>query len=223
MIRVNDVTKRYEGKRPVHALRGVTLHVAKGDMVAITGPSGCGKSTLLNIIGGLDCASGGSVVVDGVDLRRLDGDGLARLRRQKIGFLFQFFNLLPTLTALDNVALAMRLAGIRNGEATARSIELLRVVGLADRLDHLPEELSGGEQQRVALARAVALQPPVLLADEPTGNLDSTSAKRVLALLSEVHEQFGTTVVLVTHDAVTAEFCHRILTMRDGQLTDEGG
>lgn len=223
MIRVNDVTKRYEGKQPVQALRGVTLHVAKGDMVAITGPSGCGKSTFLNIIGGLDCVSGGSVVVDGVDLGGLDGDGLARLRREKIGFLFQFFNLLPTLTALDNVALAMRLAGVRNAEATARSIELLQAVGLADRLDHLPEELSGGEQQRVALARAIALQPPVLLADEPTGNLDSASAKRVLALLGEVHEQFGTTVVLVTHDAVTAGFCRRILTMCDGQFTDERG
>lgn len=222
MIRVKDVTKRYEGKRPVQALRGVTLNVAKGDMVAITGPSGCGKSTFLNIIGGLDCASGGSVVLDGIDLNGLDLDGLARLRRLKIGFLFQFFNLLSTLTALDNVALAMRLAGVRSGEATTRSIEMLRVVGLGDRLDHLPEELSGGEQQRVALARALALQPPVLLADEPTGNLDSESAKRVLALLMEVHQQFGTTVVMVTHDVVAAGFCRRILTMCDGQLTDEG-
>ena len=222
MIRVTGVTKRYEGKRPVQALQGVTLNIAKGDMVAITGPSGCGKSTFLNILGGLDRASEGSVVIDGIDLNGLDGDGLARLRRQKVGFLFQFFNLLPTLTALDNVALPMCLAGVRRREANARSSELLRTVGLADRLDHLPDELSGGEKQRVALARALALQPLVLLADEPTGNLDSESAKRVLSLLVELQGRFGTTIVMVTHDATAAGICRRILHMCDGYLTENG-
>jgi putative ABC transport system ATP-binding protein len=222
MIQAENLTKRYEAKRAVQALRGVSLNVARGEMVAIMGPSGCGKSTFLNIIGGLDRPTGGSILVDGIDLSGLDDDALARLRRQKIGFIFQSFNLLPTLTALDNVALPLHLAGIRGKEAVRRSAGLLKTVGLADRLDHLPDELSGGEQQRVAMARALALQPPVILADEPTGNLDSESAKQVLSLLRQMQEQFATTVVMMTHDPTAAGFCSRILRMRDGRLTDGG-
>lgn len=222
MIQAKNLTKRYEAKRAVQALRGVSLSVARGEMVAIMGPSGCGKSTFLNIIGGLDRPTEGSILVDGIDLRGLNDDALARLRRQKIGLIFQSFNLLPTLTALDNVALPLHLAGIRGKEAVRRSGDLLKMVCLGDRLDHLPDELSGGEQQRVAMARALALQPPLILADEPTGNLDSESAKQVLSLLRQMQEQFGTTVVMMTHDPTAAGFCSRILRMRDGRLTDGG-
>jgi putative ABC transport system ATP-binding protein len=221
MIQVKNVAKRYEGKRTVHALRGVSLNAARGEMVALMGPSGCGKSTLLNIIGGLDRASEGSVIVDGADLSILDDNTLSRLRREKIGFIFQFFNLLPTLTAQENVALPLHLARIRRDEAAARSAELLRTVGLEDRLDHLPDELSGGEQQRVAMARALALRPPVILADEPTGNLDSKTGQEVLLLLKKLQAQFGVTVIMVTHDPVAAGSCSRILSMRDGLLAGD--
>jgi len=221
MIQVKNVAKRYEGKRTVHALRGVSLNAARGEMVALMGPSGCGKSTLLNIIGGLDRASEGSVIVDGADLSILDDNTLSRLRREKIGFIFQFFNLLPTLTAQENVALPLHLARIRRNEAAVRSAELLRTVGLEDRLDHLPDELSGGEQQRVAMARALALRPPVILADEPTGNLDSKTGEEVLLLLKKLQAQFGVTVIMVTHDPVAAGSCSRILSMRDGLLAGD--
>ena len=220
MIQVNNVAKRYEGKRTVHALRGVSLNVARGEMVAIMGPSGCGKSTLLNIIGGLDRPSEGSVTVDGTQLGVLDDNSLSRLRREKIGFIFQFFNLLPTLTAQENVALPLHLARIRRNETAVRSSQLLKTVGLEDRFDHLPDELSGGQQQRVAMARALALQPSVILADEPTGNLDSKTGQEVLLLLKRLQEHFGVTVVMVTHDSVAAGFCGRILFMRDGQLVE---
>jgi putative ABC transport system ATP-binding protein len=221
MIQVKNVAKRYQGKRTVHALRGVSLDVGRGEMVALMGPSGCGKSTLLNIIGGLDRASEGSVIVDGADLNILDDNTLSRLRREKIGFIFQFFNLLPTLTAQENVALPLHLARVRRDEAAARSADLLKTVGLEDRFDHLPDELSGGEQQRVAMARALALRPPVILADEPTGNLDSKSGQEVLLLLKKLQAQFGVTVIMVTHDPVAAGSCSRILSMRDGLLTGE--
>ena len=221
MIQVKNVAKRYEGKRTVHALRGVSLNAARGEMVALMGPSGCGKSTLLNIIGGLDRASEGSVIVDGAHLSILDDNTLSRLRREKIGFIFQFFNLLPTLTAQENVALPLHLARIRRNEAAVRSAELLRTVGLEDRFDHLPDELSGGEQQRVAMARALALRPPVILADEPTGNLDSKTGEEVLLLLKKLQAQFGVTVIMVTHDPVAAGSCSRILSMRDGLLAGD--
>ena len=221
MIQVKNVAKRYEGKRTVHALRGVSLNAARGEMVALMGPSGCGKSTLLNIIGGLDRASEGSVIVDGADLSILDDNTLSRLRREKIGFIFQFFNLLPTLTAQENVALPLHLARIRRNEAAVRSAELLRTVGLEDRFDNLPDELSGGEQQRVAMARALALRPPVILADEPTGNLDSKTGQEVLLLLKKLQAQFGVTVIMVTHDPVAAGSCSRILSMRDGLLAGD--
>jgi putative ABC transport system ATP-binding protein len=218
VVEVRNVTKRYEGKQTVHALRDVTFRVEKGEMVATMGPSGCGKSTLLNILGGLDRASEGSVVIDGVNLGTLDDGALTRLRREKIGFVFQFFNLLPTLTALENAALPLHLARVPRKEAVSRAAELLRMVGLEERQDHLPDELSGGEQQRVAMARALALRPPLILADEPTGNLDSQNGKEILSLFKKLQRQFGTTVVMVTHDSGAAAICDRIIYMRDGTL-----
>jgi putative ABC transport system ATP-binding protein len=218
MIEVKNVTKRYEGKRTVHALRDVSLRIEKGEMVATMGPSGSGKSTLLNIIGGLDRPSDGSIFIDGVEIERLDDDSLTRLRREKIGFVFQFFNLLPTLNAQENVALPLHLARVSRREATARSVAMLELVGLADRLEHLPDELSGGEQQRVAMARALVLRPPLILADEPTGNLDSRNGEEVLSLFKRLQSQFNTTVMMVTHDSRAATFCDRILQMQDGRM-----
>jgi putative ABC transport system ATP-binding protein len=221
MIELKNVVKRYEGKRTVHALRGVSFGIQRGEMVATMGPSGCGKSTLLNIIGGLDRPSEGSVLIDGTELSSLDDNALTRIRREKIGFIFQFFNLLPTLTAIENVALPLHLAGRGRKKSTARARELLAIVGLEDRLDHLPDELSGGEQQRVAMARALALDPPLILADEPTGNLDSESGRQVLALFKKLQSQFKTTVLMVTHDSTAAGFCDRIIRMQDGTVIGE--
>ncbi len=218
MVEVTNLSKRYEGKRTVHALRDVSFRVEKGEMIATMGPSGSGKSTLLNIIGGLDRPSEGSVIIDGRDTTGLNDDDLTRLRREKIGFIFQFFNLLPTLTAQENVALPLYLTGAGGKEARARALEMLERAGLGDRTEHLPDELSGGEQQRVAMARALILSPPLILADEPTGNLDSKNGQEVLALFKRLQSRFGTTVIMVTHDAKAAAFCDRILNMHDGQL-----
>lgn len=218
MVEVKNVTKRFDGKRIVHAVRGVSFRIEKGEMVATVGPSGCGKSTLLNIIGGLDRPSEGTVVIDGLELSALEDDALTKLRREKIGFVFQFFNLLPMLTAAENVALPLHLAGASRKEARVRAITMLGTVGLQDRQDHLPDELSGGEQQRVAMARALVLNPPLILADEPTGNLDSQNGQQVLELFKKLQSQLGTTVIMVTHDARAAAFCDRILTMQDGRM-----
>jgi putative ABC transport system ATP-binding protein len=218
MVEVKSVTKTYSGKSVVHALRGVSLQVARGEMVATMGPSGSGKSTLLNILGGLDRPTEGSVVIDGADLSRLDDDRLTLLRREKIGFIFQFFNLLPTLTAHENAALPLHLAGVARRAAASRAEELLLAVGLKDRLSHLPDALSGGEQQRVAMARALALRPPLILADEPTGNLDSITGGEILALFKDLQSRFGTTVVMVTHDPGAAAVCDRVLRMQDGMI-----
>lgn len=218
MIEVRNLSKQYEGKRTVSALRNISFNISKGEMVAVMGPSGCGKSTLLNIIGGLDRPSEGSVLIDGVDIRSLDDNALTRIRRQKIGFIFQFFNLLPTLTALENIALPLHLAGIARKDTASRAGELLKIVGLLDRHDHLPDELSGGEQQRIAMARALALNPPLILADEPTGNLDSQNGQEVLSLFKELRSRFETTVLMVTHDSTAAGFCSRIIRMQDGIL-----
>jgi putative ABC transport system ATP-binding protein len=220
MLEVCNVSKRYEGKRTVFALRGVTFEIEKAQMAAVMGPSGCGKSTLLNLVGGLDRPSDGSVFVDGMDIGLLDDDALTRMRRNKIGFIFQFFNLLPSLTARENIALPLHLAGIGRKETGIRSSELLEIVGLLDRQDHLPDELSGGEQQRIAMARALALRPPLLLADEPTGNLDSENGHEVLSLFKRLQTQFKTTVLMVTHDSTAAGFCDRIIRMQDGIVTD---
>jgi putative ABC transport system ATP-binding protein len=220
MIEARNLSKRYEGKRTVSAIRNVSFKINKGEMVAVMGPSGCGKSTLLNIVGGLDRPSEGSVLVDGLDIGTLDDDALTRVRRQKIGFIFQFFNLLPTLTAIENIALPLHLAGMAKKETGVRAGELLNIVGLQDRHDHLPDELSGGEQQRIAMARALALRPPLILADEPTGNLDSKNGQEVLSLFKQLQSQFETTVLMVTHDSTAAGFCSRVIRMQDGILID---
>jgi putative ABC transport system ATP-binding protein len=223
MVEVKNVTKRYEGKRPVCAVQGISFRVEKGEMVAIMGPSGSGKSTLLNIIGGLGRPSEGSVIIDGVEMTALDDNTLTRMRREKIGFVFQFFNLLPTLPAWQNVALPLHLAGVSRKEAKARAISGLEMVGLKERQEHLPDELSGGEQQRVAMARALILNPPLILADEPTGNLDSKTSQEVLSLFKRLQSQFGSTVIMVTHASQAAAFCNRILKMQDGQLVEPDG
>jgi putative ABC transport system ATP-binding protein len=218
MVELRGVTRRFEGKRTVYAVRDVSLRVRAGERVALMGPSGSGKSTLLNIVGGLDSPTEGSVMVGGVDTTRLDDEGRTRLRREKIGFVFQFFNLFPTLSAGENVAFPLHLAGASRGTARARAAEALETVGLRDRQEHLPDELSGGEQQRVAVARALITNPPLILADEPTGNLDSRNGAEILDLLSSLSHRFGTTIILVTHDAKAAETCDRIVHMRDGRV-----
>ena len=221
MIDVSNAVKTYEGKRRVTALDGVSFSVGAGEMVAVMGPSGSGKSTLLHLLGGLDQASSGSVRVDGVELTGLGDDALTRVRRDKIGFIFQFFNLLPTLSAFDNVALPLRLT--RRPPAAAREAagKFLDLVGLSRRADHLPDELSGGECQRVAIARALVMAPRVLLADEPTGNLDTKTGGEILDLLARVNREIGSTLVMVTHDAGAAAACRRILSLKDGRLESD--
>ena len=203
------------------ALDSVDLEIARGEMTAIIGPSGSGKSTLLNLIGGLDTATSGEIEVDGARLSGLSDDELTRLRRDKIGFIFQFFNLLPTLTCEENVALPLHLRGWPRGKTADRASELLGLVGLSHRLSHLPDELSGGERQRVAIARALAVYPPILLADEPTGNLDTKTGAEILALIHDLHVRLGSTVVVVTHDMNVARTCERCLTIRDGHIVED--
>jgi len=221
MIDVSKAVKTYEGKRRVTALDGVSFSVGAGEMVAVMGPSGSGKSTLLHLLGGLDQASSGSVRVDGVELTGLGDDALTRVRRDKIGFIFQFFNLLPTLSAFDNVALPLRLTRRPPAEASERASKFLELVGLSRRAEHLPDELSGGECQRVAIARALVMAPRVLLADEPTGNLDTKTGGEILDLLARVNREIGSTLVMVTHDAGAAAACRRILSLKDGRLESD--
>ena len=218
MISIHDALKVYDGKRQVRALDGVSFHVGAGEMVAVMGPSGSGKSTLLHVIGGLDQATSGSIKVDGIELTGLEDDALTRVRRDKIGFIFQFFNLLPTLSAFDNVALPMRLQRKPAQDVRARAARFLELVGLGPRAEHLPDELSGGECQRVAIARALVMAPRVLLADEPTGNLDTKTGAEILALLRSINRDLGSTLVMVTHDANAAAACDRILRLQDGKL-----
>jgi putative ABC transport system ATP-binding protein len=218
MIELRGVTKEYAGKKTVCALRDVDMDIASGEMVSIMGPSGCGKSTLLNILGGLDQPTRGRVTIAGADLTTLSDEALTRLRRECIGFVFQFFNLISTLTAYENVALPMYLAGKPRKEIRPKVSAMLSSVGLADRGTHLPEELSGGEQQRVAIARALVLEPRVILADEPTGNLDSRNGVEILELLKELHDRMAATIVLVTHDALAAGYCTRRIAMSDGHI-----
>ena len=190
-------------------------------MVAIVGPSGCGKSTLLNMIGALDRPTSGTVAIDGELLAGLNDDDLTRVRRDKIGFIFQFFNLLPTLSALENVSLPLHLRGWSRAKTESRARELLDLTGLGKRVEHLPDELSGGERQRVAIARALSIYPPILLGDEPTGNLDTQTGAEILALLRDLHTRLGATVVLVTHDQSVASSCPRTVHMRDGQIVND--
>ena len=221
MIQLRGVTKTFDGKRKVTALDQVDLAVEKGEMVAVVGPSGSGKSTLLNLIGGLDRASGGEVELDGEVLARLSDDDLTRVRRDKIGFIFQFFNLLPTLSCLENVSLPLHLRSWPRKKVDARARELLGLVQLTARLEHLPDELSGGERQRVAIARALSVYPPILLADEPTGNLDTHTGAEILKLLHDLHDRLGSTVLVVTHDRAVAESCPRTIHLRDGKISED--
>jgi len=219
LIVAEALEKTYaEGATPVAALRGVSLSLERGDFVALTGPSGCGKSTLLHLCGAMDRPSAGRLSVDGRDIGRLDDDALTRLRRDRIGFVFQFFNLLPTLTIGDNIALPCLLAGQPVREATAKAAALAERVGISHRLTHYPQQVSGGEAQRAAIARALVHQPALLIADEPTGNLDSTNGATVLALLAELNRDLGVTMLLATHAADVAAAAGRTLRMRDGRL-----
>jgi ABC-type lipoprotein export system ATPase subunit len=219
IVTTENLTKVYGDGAEARALDGVSLEVGDGEFLAITGPSGSGKTTLLNLIGTLDHPTSGRVVVDGADVNTLRGDALADFRRQKIGFIFQLFNLVPMLTALENVMLP--LLPYRRGlsfNLKERAQELLEVVGLGERLHHLPGQLSGGEQQRVAIARALVNHPKVILADEPTGNVDSKAGQEIVGLLRRLNRELGLTVVLVTHDAALATQADRMVALRDGRL-----
>ena len=221
MIVLDHVTKQFDGKRRVVALDDVSVTIEAGEMVSIIGPSGSGKSTLLNLVGGLGRPTSGQVRVDGEALAALADDDLARVRRDKIGFIFQFFNLLPTLSCLENVGLPLHLRGWARRKVDDRARELLTLVQLGHRLPHLPDELSGGERQRVAIARALSVYPPVLLADEPTGNLDSRTGEEILALVRDLHARLGSTVIIVTHDMNVAESCGRTIALRDGKVVED--
>jgi putative ABC transport system ATP-binding protein len=216
-----DLERTYgEGQAAVHALRGVTLEFPTGQFTAIMGPSGSGKSTLMHLLAGLDKPTSGSVMLDGQELSQLDDAGLTRLRRDRLGFVFQAFNLVPVLTAEENITLPLQLAG-RKPDREWHD-KLIEAVGLGDRLTHRPSELSGGQQQRVAVARALIHRPAVVFADEPTGNLDSKSSDEVLALLRQAVDEFGQTVVMVTHDPHAASVADRIVVLRDGQVVHDG-
>ena len=222
LIEVRDMTKVYgEGDMAVHALRGVSLDVRRDEFVAIMGPSGSGKSTFMHLLGCLDRPTSGSYRLGGQEVSRLSADELAAVRSRQIGFVFQSFNLLARTTALENVELPMLYAGMPRATRVARAQELLTSVGLGDRLDHKPSELSGGQQQRVAIARALANGAPLLMADEPTGNLDSTSSAEIMTLFRRLNEQQGLTVVLVTHDTGVAAWSKRVVTFRDGRIVSD--
>jgi putative ABC transport system ATP-binding protein len=219
MIDLRDISKTVRsGDQPLTILHSLTLSITRGQFLAIVGPSGSGKSTLLGLIAGLDAPSTGEVIIDGVDITRLDEDALARLRGEKIGFVFQFFHLIPSLTAYENVAVPMEIAGVANVDRRARA--LLEEVGLTGRSHHYPSQLSGGEQQRVALARALANDPAIVLADEPTGNLDTSTGRNILELLRGIHRSRGTTIILVTHDAELAGIADSRLVLRDGRVVE---
>ena len=216
MIDLRAVSKTVmSGSAPLTILHPLDLHVPRGRFLAITGPSGSGKSTLLGLIAGLDAPTSGEVLIEDVDITRLDEDALARLRGTKIGFVFQFFHLVPSLTALENVMVPMEIAGA--ADVRGRAASLLAEVGLSDRGHHYPSQLSGGEQQRVAIARALANDPPILLADEPTGNLDTANGRHIMELLRDVNQRRGTTLVLATHDAALAAAADERLALRDGR------
>jgi len=222
ILRATDLTKDLPlGPVVVHAVRGVNLTIYENEMIAIVGPSGSGKSTLLGLIGGLDTPTTGRIEIDGVDITHMSEGRLSEVRNEKIGFVFQFFNLIPTLTALENVALPVEFANQPKFDAEKRARELLDLLGLSDRLNHRPMELSGGQQQRVAIARALANNPPLLLADEPTGNLDSQASEVVLQALRDVWRETGTTVVLVTHDRELAGRMDRVMELIDGRIVRE--
>ncbi len=221
-IEITDVTKDIPvGQSAVHALRGVSVAVARGEVVAVVGPSGSGKTTLLGLIGGLDTVSSGRIVVNGMDITHLSENKLAGIRNRQIGFVFQSFNLIPTLTALENVALPVQFG--RGRDPVRKAAEALDAVGLSDRLHHKPNQMSGGEQQRVAIARALANDPAIILADEPTGNLDSANGERVMEQLLGLRSRLGKTIVIVTHDPAIAVRTDRIVHLRDGLVVENAG
>ena len=223
IILAEEIHKTYDtGRVEVHALRGVSLTVRRGEMVAIMGPSGCGKTTLLNCLSGLDEIDSGQVLIEGVALHQFPDDERSDYRARRMGFVFQLYNLLPVLSAVENVEMPLLVSGVRVGEARRRSVEVLELVGLADRAKHIPGELSGGERQRVTIARALVNQPAIVWADEPTGDLDSETAGGIIDLMIQLNRDNGQTFVLVTHAREVGDRAHRIISMRDGQIVDDG-
>ena len=222
VLQTSALRREYSiGRESIVALGGLDISIQKGEFVAIMGPSGCGKSTLLHLLGGLDKPSEGQVLIGGHNLSDLNDDKLTELRRRKIGFVFQFFNLIPVLNATENAALPVTLDGVKPAEAKAKAIEWLTKFGLADRLANRPDQLSGGQQQRVAIARALVAEPDLILADEPTGNLDTRSSDEIASLLRNVSKEYKRTVVMVTHDPRIAAYADRIIFLKDGKVVDE--
>ena len=223
IISADDVQKTYHsGVVEVSVLKGVDLHVSRGEMVAIMGPSGCGKTTLLNCLSGLDEIDGGRVVIDGIELHTLSDNERSDYRAERMGFIFQLYNLLPVLSAVENVEMPLLISGVSSGDARKRSLEQLDQVGLAKRANHLPAELSGGERQRVTIARALVNRPAIVWADEPTGDLDSETANGIIDLMTELNKTEGQTFIVVTHSREVGDRAHRIIRMRDGIIEDSG-
>lgn len=223
IISADDVQKTYHsGVVEVSVLKGVDLHVSRGEMVAIMGPSGCGKTTLLNCLSGLDEIDGGRVVIDGIELHTLSDNERSDYRAERMGFVFQLYNLLPVLSAVENVEMPLLISGVSSGDARKRSLEQLDQVGLAERANHLPAELSGGERQRVTIARALVNRPAIVWADEPTGDLDSETANGIIDLMTELNKTEGQTFIVVTHSREVGDRAHRIIRMRDGIIEDSG-
>ncbi|KVV14208.1 ABC transporter ATP-binding protein [Flavobacterium sp. TMP13] len=221
LINITNIKRDFVlGNEIVYVLKGIDLQINKGEYVALMGPSGSGKSTLMNLLGCLDTPTSGNYILNGKDVSQMKDDELAGIRNKEIGFVFQTFNLLPRTTALDNVALPMIYAGYSKSERVARATEVLQQVSLGDRMDHQPNQLSGGQRQRVAIARALVNKPSIILADEPTGNLDSKTSLEIMALFDEIHAQ-GNTVILVTHEEEIAEYAHRIIRLRDGLIESD--
>lgn len=222
IVETENLVKVYKhGKIEVHALRGITVKIPNGKIIGLVGPSGSGKTTLLNIIGGLDMPTKGKIYVEGIDLTKLSEKRLAEYRLNKIGFVFQLLNLIPVLTALENVEVPMILAKMPKEERRKRAIELLKMVGLEDRMYHKPDEMSGGEQQRVAIARALANNPSIVLADEPTGNVDTDTTIKIMETIVKLNRSLGKTFIIATHDPIVKERCEKIYNIRDGKLIGE--
>ncbi|MEZ0360733.1 MAG: ABC transporter ATP-binding protein [Hydrogenobacter sp.] len=221
LIELRDVKKSYKlDSIEIPVLKGISMIVEKGEVVALVGPSGSGKSTLMNIIGCLDVPTSGEYILDNIPVQNMNSDQIAHIRNKKIGFVFQNFNLIARLTALENVELPMIYAGVGRKERKERAMELLNMVGLSDRSGHYPTQLSGGQQQRVAIARALANNPSIILADEPTGSLDTATGKSIMELLLSLNDKFGTTLIVVTHDPTVASYCRRTVKIKDGLLVE---